>query len=125
MKSMTQKVAEFCMNGNGATRRDIANRFNIDPETAHGAMRAVMTGGRYEKTQTKEGNKIRLKVTKIRDSHEGAMVAVVAKNIISGEEIRFKSLVDADVIGGFSPCNIRKCINGVQSSHAGYYWKRA
>ena len=125
MKSMTRRVAEFCRRPNGAICSEIEEQFDISRDEARSIMRSIRVGGMYECTETREKNKIRVRVSRIAEKTGRQRVAVIAKNIITGEEHKFDSLADADAIGGFYQQSIRRCLSGEKSSYAGYYWKRA
>lgn len=124
MKSLTHRVAEFCKRPNGAIGNEVAEHFNIDQDEARAIMKTIRKSAMYSVVETKDKHRIRIRVTEIRKPTRHR-VAVIAKNIITGDEHRFESLSDADMNGGFDQRAIRDCLNGKQSSHAGYYWKRA
>ena len=124
MKSLTQRVAEFCKRPGGAIGNEIAEHFNIDIQDAKSTLRSIRKSAMYSVVETKDKHRIRIRVTEIRKPARHR-VAVIAKNIITGDEHRFESLAEADMVGGFDQRAIRDCLNGKQSSHAGYYWKRA
>ncbi|MGL4753632.1 MAG: hypothetical protein ACRCXB_14725 [Aeromonadaceae bacterium] len=124
MKSLTQRVAEFCKRPNGAISSEVAENFGISQSDARGIMKTIRKSERYSIVETKDKHRIRVHVTSIR-KHMRHAVAVVAKNIITGDEYRFESIAEADSSGGFCQRSIRNCLGGKQSSHAGYYWKRA
>ena len=124
MKSLTQRVAEFCKRPGGAIGNEVAEHFNIDQDEARAIMKTIRKSAMYSVVETKDKHRIRIRVTEIRKTTRHT-VAVIAKNIITGDEYRFESLAEADMVGGFDQRAIRDCVNGKQSSHAGYYWKRA
>lgn len=124
MKSLTLRAAEFCRRANGATGNEIAERFNISDEEAKYIVRTIRKAARYSVIESKDGHRTRIHVTEIRKAAYHC-TPVIAKNIITGDEHKFESLVDADARGGFCAGSIRKCLRGEQSSYAGHYWKRA
>lgn len=124
MKSMTLRVAEFCKRPGGAIGNEIAEHFNLDQDEARAIMKTIRKSAMYAVVETKDKHRIRIRVTEIRKPTRHR-VAVIAKNIITGDEHRFESLAEADMVGGFDQRAIRDCVNGKQSSHAGHYWKRA
>lgn len=124
MKSLTRRVAEFCRRPNGATSSEVAEHFDIDMQDAKAVMRTIRKAVMYSTTETKEANRIRVRVAEIKGSAH-KRVPVIAKNIITGEECNFESISEAEDKGGFCASAIRKCLRGAHYSHGGYYWKRA
>lgn len=124
MKSMAMRVAEFCRRPGGAISNEVAEQFDISQDEAKSIMRSIRKSAMYSTVESKDKHRIRVRVTEIRKRQYG-QVAIAAKNIITGDELKFESITEADAAGGFCQSSIRKCLNGVQSSHAGYYWKRA
>lgn len=49
---------------------------------------------------------------------------VIGTNVVTGEEIRFESIADAEQ-HGFKRANIQKCISGLRKKHGGHYWRAA
>ena len=124
MKSMTLRVAEFCSRKSGAISSEVAEHFNISLEEARCTIRTIRKSSMYTVIENKSGRSIRVTVVAI-NKKARKRVPVVAKNIITGDEYTFESLADAEMRGGFYQASISRCLNGEQSSHAGYYWKRA
>ena len=124
MKSLTQRVAEFCKRPGGATGSEIAEHFNISAEDAKSMVWTIRKAAMYSVDEGMDGHRIRIRVTEIRKPTRKS-VAVIAKNIITGEEYRFESLAEAESRGGFCRDSIRRCLSGKQHTHAGYYWKLA
>ena len=124
MKSMTQRVAEFCRRPNGAVSSEVAEHFNIHDSEARYLLRTIRKAARYSTVETADANRIRVRVTGIKKIVRH-VVPVIAKNITTGEEYKFESVADAEIRGGFCASSIRKCLTGDRHKHAGYYWKRA
>lgn len=109
----TIAIAKYCLNG-GRSIDEICQRFGMSTRTAYDAMRHVERSSMIKCTRTPS----RLTVTNIRKQVE---FPVFGRSIASGEVFSFKSIYDAEKIGGFNAGRTRQCLTKGWS-HGGFLW---